>query len=80
MVHKLKIWPEYFRAIITGQKRFEYRYFDRDYKVGDFLQLCEWDPQKEEFTGEITSVRVTYILEVYDKHNNKYCIMSLGHY
>lgn len=42
--HKLKCWPEHFQAIIDGSKTNEIRLNDRDYRVGDVLYLCEWNP------------------------------------
>ncbi|VEF93151.1 Domain of Uncharacterised Function with PDB structure [Streptococcus pseudoporcinus] len=44
--HMLKCYPEYFEAIMDGTKTFEYRYNDRDFKVGDELLLREYDPKK----------------------------------
>ncbi|WP_368746902.1 DUF3850 domain-containing protein [Enterobacter cancerogenus] len=48
----MKIWPEYYSAVRAGQKRAELRWNDRDYQAGDNLDLCEWDPNEEAFTGE----------------------------
>lgn len=59
--HDLKIWPEYFKHIQTGEKNFELRYDDRGYKAGDILNLKEWE-QKEGYTGKEIEVKVTYIL------------------
>lgn len=44
MQHELKCWPEYFMQILSGEKPFEIRNDDRDYKVGDFLLLREFVP------------------------------------
>ncbi|MCH7799049.1 MAG: DUF3850 domain-containing protein [Planctomycetes bacterium] len=41
----LKIWPQYYQPIVTGEKKFERRKNDRDYQVGDQLLLREWDPK-----------------------------------
>ena len=43
MVHELKILPEYFEAVDSLHKQFELRKNDRDYKVGDFLLLKEFE-------------------------------------
>ncbi len=78
MKHELKIYPEYFNAIKTGEKRFEARKNDRGYKVGDLLRLREYHWGHCEHTGNEVTVIVTYILE-----GNKfgvidgYCIMSI---
>jgi hypothetical protein len=46
MNHRLKTWPEYFRAIRNREKTFEVRLNDRDFKVDDVLVLQEFDPCK----------------------------------
>lgn len=67
-VHELKIWPEYFKEVRRGRKRFELRFNDRDYHVGDTLILKEWVPEHYApayapgYTGEVVMVRVDYIL------------------
>lgn len=43
-VHQLKTWPMYFTALRQGSKTFELRENDRQFKVGDTLQLREFDP------------------------------------
>jgi hypothetical protein len=40
--HQLKTWPEYFKAIHRGEKTFELRNNDRDFKKGDILILREF--------------------------------------
>ena len=40
-IHVLKILVEYYSAVVSGAKKFEIRYNDRDYKVGDILRLTE---------------------------------------
>jgi len=62
-VHVLKTWPKYFQAIIKGDKTFEVRRKDRNYKVGNILNLLEFDPVKNDYTGKSIMVRVTYILD-----------------
>ena len=49
MEHRLKIMPEFFRAVTDGRKTFELRKDDRGFSVGDHLVLAEWDG--EDFTG-----------------------------
>lgn len=38
-IHELKTWPDFFRDVADGRKKFEIRKDDRDYKVGDLLRL-----------------------------------------
>jgi len=42
MVHELKCYPQFFEAVWSGDKLFEVRKNDRDFKVGDSLLLVEW--------------------------------------
>ena len=44
-VHRVKSWPEQFRAVVTGRKRFEMRRDDRDYQPGDTIELQEFRPE-----------------------------------
>jgi hypothetical protein len=59
--HVLKTHPEYFKAIVDGTKTFECKKNDRDFKVGDILELKEYDPKNDYYSGKIEYVRVTYI-------------------
>lgn len=76
--HKLKTWPEPFKATRTYAKRFEFRLNDRDFQVGDDLLLQEWEPEGSfgevghtdetalvvtgRYTGQECLRTVTYIL------------------
>ncbi|WP_380147554.1 ASCH/PUA domain-containing protein [Kurthia populi] len=59
--HELKILPEYFGAVAKGLKTFEIRKNDRNYQVGDLLDLKEWNG--EDFTGYSILMQVTYITD-----------------
>ena len=61
-VHNLKTWPDYYRAVASGQKPFEIRLNDRGYQLGDILHLQEWEPSKHAYTGDSVHCRVTYIM------------------
>ena len=64
MVHDLKAWPKPFAASKTGIKPFEVRLNDRGYQVGDIIVLFEYDPDKEQYTGDACCPgKVVYILE-----------------
>ena len=58
-IHCLKVTPEFFPALACGDKTFEARLNDRDFKVGDVLVLQEWD---QVYTREAVTKVVTYIL------------------
>lgn len=56
-----KCWPEYFKAILAGQKTFELRLNDFKIAPGDVLILREWDPKTKEYTGRSVEKTVGYI-------------------
>lgn len=77
--HRLKTWPKYFGAMLSGAKRFEVRKNDRGFQVGDVLRLEEWDPATDEYTGAFMLKYVTYVLEggrfgIESGH----CVMGIG--
>lgn len=59
--HNLKAHPKPFCAVMEGRKPYEIRLNDRDFQVGDWLVLNEWDPDTERFTGRWLSRIVTYM-------------------
>lgn len=58
-IHCLKVTPEFFPALVCGDKTFEVRLNDRDFNVGDLLVLQEWD---QTYTREAVTKQVTYVL------------------
>ena len=75
--HRIKILPEYYEAWLNGSKRFELRKDDRDYQVGDYIWLCEWDGT--EYTGRsISMIPIKYILRNCPEYGLKegYCILG----
>jgi hypothetical protein len=60
--HHLKTWPEFFRAITSGDKTFELRKDDRGYRAGDVLHLQEYDRANDTLTGAEIWVRVPYLV------------------
>jgi len=78
MMHRLKILPEYYEAVVKGKKKFEVRENDRGYQVGDHLALSEWDPKTKNYTGKEIWVFVTYMMEGGQYGlDEKYVIMSI---
>jgi hypothetical protein len=75
-IHELKCWPRYFKAIEAGEKTFEVRKLDRDYEVGDLLELREFykpsgmmhDSAQAGYSGNKITVRITYIMRGDDKN------------
>lgn len=78
MIHELKTWPEYFKSVIERQKKFEVRKMDRPFKLGDTLVLQEYDPKKQQYTGQEVEFIVGCILRgpVFGIEDG-YCVMSL---
>lgn len=64
--HRIKIWPEPFRAVRDEIKWHEIRKADRDYRVLDYLLLCEFDPIKDAATGDYEVRQITYISRAAD--------------
>ncbi len=79
MIHALKCWPEYFQAVFTGEKPYELRKADRDFKAGDMLHLMEWNPETKTYTMRSCERRVTHILTgpVFGLEDG-WCILGLG--
>jgi hypothetical protein len=65
-LHELKVWSDYYSALVTGVKTFEVRHNDRNFQVDDRLTLREWNPKTETYTGRWMRVTVTYILSLGD--------------
>ena len=76
MIHELKIFPKYFKEVISGRKTFEVRKADRPYAVGDMLALNEFDPTIPGYTDNSCLVYVDYILSG-DYCKEGYVIMSV---
>ncbi|MEM5592885.1 DUF3850 domain-containing protein [Niallia circulans] len=75
MEHFLKIQPQYFEEVRNGNKSFEIRKNDRDFKVGDTLYLQEYNPLEQEYTGEVVKREITYITNYAQQEN--YIIMAI---
>lgn len=76
--HHLKCWPVEFQAIKNGRKTDEFRKDDRNYRVGDFLILREWNPHRKKYSVEEIAVEVTFITRGPHFGIPKgYCVMSI---
>jgi len=58
--HKLKISEKYFNEVGLGIKNFEVRKDDRDYEVGDILELRLW--KNGEYGDFVLIRKISYIL------------------
>jgi ASC-1-like (ASCH) protein len=79
-----KVWPEYFKEIKKGTKKFELRLADFQIKKGDTLILREWNPKTKEYTGRVLQKKVTFIIKTKDvkfwpkKEVQKYGLQVIG--
>lgn len=60
MTHEIKCFDIFFNKIITGEKSFEVRKNDRNYQVGDYIEIQEICGKK--YTGRICIAKILYIL------------------
>lgn len=61
MLHELKTHPVYFERLEDGSKTFEIRRNDRGFQTGDTLQLREYDPTSNGYTGREAFRRVGFV-------------------
>ena len=78
MTHEVKILPRWFEDVKSGKKNFEIRKNDRNYQVGDFIELKEWDVGG--YTGRSVKRNIEYIYQgdgIYGLSED-YCILGLS--
>lgn len=73
-IHKLKIKPEYLNDVISGKKKFEVRYNDRDFKVGDLIVLEEF--KNNRYTNRFLNREITYILNDQEYLKENYVVLG----
>ena len=73
-----KILPNYFSDVKARRKNFEIRKDEDNIQVGDIVDLCEWDAEKECFTGRRLSRTVKYVLRDVPQYGlaEGYCIIG----
>ena len=65
--HELKTWPQHFQDVADGIKTYELRNNeDRHIENLDFLELREWCPDAEEYTGRRLIAQVIHVLTRHD--------------
>ena len=76
VIHELKTWPAFYDSLVRGNKKFELRKNDRDFQIGDMVQLKEYDPNVDYYTGRYIIARINYILLTAESMGLKegYCI------
>lgn len=73
-VHQIRLGTSFFPYARSNIKSFELRKNDRGYRVGDILEMMEFDDGKN--TGQMVRKLVTYMLEDYTGLEDGYCIMA----
>lgn len=73
-VHQIRLLTKYFDDVLSGKKSFELRKNDRDYKVGDILEMTEFKDGKN--TGRMARMIVTYFLDGFTGIEDGYCILG----
>lgn len=74
--HEIKVLPDYFKEVIAGNKNFELRLNDRDYKVGDTVILLEWSTSTGYTGRKSDELKLTYVLTEHDGIWPGWCIFS----
>lgn len=59
--HELKVWPDQFVGLASGDKKHEFRKNDRDFTNGDLILLREFDPNGDCYLGGQVLARITWI-------------------
>ncbi|HDR3655090.1 TPA: DUF3850 domain-containing protein [Bacillus cereus] len=67
MLHNLKINTVFFEPVLKRIKTFEIRKNDRDFHVGDTINLNEWDNERKEYTGRSIAIEILYITDYEQK-------------
>lgn len=61
-VHDLKIHPHWFKEILFNRKKAELRFDDRNYQERELLNLREFDPITQTYTGMSITREINYII------------------
>lgn len=77
MIHELKTLPQYFEAVVKGEKTFEVRKFDRPFHVGDLLALNEFNTESKCYTGNSCLVYIDYMLSDTEYVKSGYVILGI---
>lgn len=78
-IHELKVWSKFFPSLWNGNKKFEVRKDDRDFKPGDLLRLREWDKDAEAYGPNEIIARITCKLNGGQFGIEEgYCVLSIS--
>lgn len=71
--HKIKISPEFFWQVFKGEKTFQIRKNDRDYRTGDKISFYEFDGHA--YTGYALSADIGFMTDF--KQQQGYIVFSI---
>lgn len=57
--HEIKIWTDFFGRVQRGDKKAEVRKNDRGFQKGDTVEMKEWYPHLEKYSGSSINVVIT---------------------
>lgn len=57
----MKSWPWFFEAFLDGRKLHDLRANDRQFKVGDTVELQEFDPRTGQYSGRTFRAEISYL-------------------
>jgi ASC-1-like (ASCH) protein len=75
-VHELKCWTEYFQPIWDGDKTFDVRINDRNFKVGDVIVLGEFCNETQLYLKRSVTAYITYILKSFPHIDEGYVVLA----
>lgn len=83
--HVVKSWPQFFAQIATRRRTHELRRNDRNYRIGDFLELREYEPGSDAYTGRVCKVEITSVTSAQEPCaaseealHRDFCILSIS--
>ena len=66
MMIRKKTWPDFFKQIMSGEKKFDIRLADFECEPGDILIFEEWDPNTKKYTGRRLEKKITCVIKTKD--------------
>lgn len=76
--HHLKTIQPFFDEILSGDKQFELRKNDRDFKAGDTAWLEEYDSKLDAYSGRKIRCTICYVLTDFPGLQKEYCIFAFS--
>lgn len=80
MLHELKLNKKYCGYVYWGVKKFEIRYNDRDYKVGDFIHFTAVNSEGKPIEHGINDCyyKIEYILSDFEGLAENYVALGIN--